>query len=358
MHPLNNQHDFLLQAVTDGMISFAERDKFLSWLCSFLSLQMRLSHISIALYDSTRDQFPIEYSTGTRRFPKNFLSLTEESPLVRWFQNQNYGPYFIRSPQHIITEQDFKMNGHNLTQEILGEMKRYHVSICAKIETRHNLAGYLLIGPREEAGSFTTQDLTFFQTLARNIAIEIEKEEYYDLSHFDPLTGLLNRHSLGKRFQECVLQTKQTKREFAIALLDIDNFKMINDRYGHLVGDQVLRVIGEILNSNIRQTDTAFRFGGEEFLLLLTESSRSGEPRDKNEFHFEIFQVLERLRNMIAVRAFRFEDNLVPVTVSVGLTFYGPEMLKHQDETLQESDQALYMSKHHGKNMISVFPYV
>src|SRR3989338_6978421 len=130
----------------------------------------------------------------------------------------------------------------NDSPKILSEMELYHVEVCAKIETQEKLVGYLLVGPRADGTLYNMDDINYFQAIANDIAIEIQKEEYMQGAHIDPLTGLLNRHSLTAKAENVMALTRGNHEMFALAMIDLDHFKNINDTHGHLVGDQVLRV--------------------------------------------------------------------------------------------------------------------
>ena len=358
--PNTSHHNSFLEFTSERMRGVSVGEDFMDWVAKYLVTHMKPMHVSIALYDSAKSTYPVKVSTGRRRIPLSLVALDRESLLVRWFQQEGLTPHFIRRSHRLITFQDFKVDPQPLSHLIMEEMKRHRVDVCAKIETPHRLAGYLLIGPREDEKPYTSEDLTFFQILANDIGVQIEKEEYYQLSHFDPLTGLLNRHSLPDKFQQMVRHVKILGGEFGVALIDIDNFKTINDKSGHLTGDQILRIVAEIIRSSVRRTDIAFRFGGDELLILFGMTSRDPSVMviESKEFHSGIYQALDRIRRKISERPLNCLGQQVPVTVSIGLSFFAHDTVKNHEELIQEADQALYASKRYGKNLISVYPYL
>jgi diguanylate cyclase (GGDEF)-like protein len=127
----------------------------------------------------------------------------------------------------------------------------------------------------------------------------------------------------------------------ALLLLDIDNFKVYNDTYGHLEGDKVLVKIGQIIQSCLRTMDTAFRYGGEEFTVILPETTAE-----------EANNVANRIRTAVEFENFFPEpENIVTVTISVGVTeYYNKESLS---AFIKRADQAMYLSKEKGRNAIS-----
>lgn len=155
----------------------------------------------------------------------------------------------------------------------------------------------------------------------------------------DKLTGLLNRHAGSHRLSEEYERVLRYGTPFAVILIDIDHFKEINDRYGHVTGDRVLKEIAGLLSSFIRKTDSAVRWGGEEFLLLLP-----GTNLDNS------FAMAQRLKSLLDGHAF-FEVH--HVTASFGVTTYMSGQAL--DDILQSVDKALYQAKQNGRNQVAVY---
>ena len=167
----------------------------------------------------------------------------------------------------------------------------------------------------------------------------VHKRELLALSRTDSLTGLLNhgawKDQLEIAFQRCIRQ----KQGAAIALIDIDHFKAINDTYGHVAGDIVLRQLSKMLKQNLRATDIAGRYGGDEFCVILPELPL-----------FNAAQAMEALRERFATLGYE-QNPALQVSLSIGLAAYDPA---HPDATrwLSEADQALYEAKASGRNRV------
>lgn len=158
---------------------------------------------------------------------------------------------------------------------------------------------------------------------------EMKERVYYDI-----LTGCCRRE-----FVEETLERLVTQVPCALVLVDLDDFKRINDTYGHLCGDCVLREIGKVLRNNIRKQDLAVRWGGDEFLVYLTRA-----PIDLAQ------RIGERLRSEIIKMSFMWEGEMVRVTASVGVCGVPP--IRSFEELLKAVDQALYQAKREGKNRV------
>jgi diguanylate cyclase len=160
----------------------------------------------------------------------------------------------------------------------------------------------------------------------------------------DPLTGLLNRKGLEAAIEQAILERPSEGAPLCLLMIDIDHFKRINDQYGHLLGDKVLRLVGATLSQSIKGRDTAGRYGGEEFAVLLPDTPLEGART-----------LADQIRMAIAAGRILRMDNRQPigqVTVSIGLTAY--RLGEEPAQLLQRADEALYQSKRSGRNCVTV----
>ena len=191
-------------------------------------------------------------------------------------------------------------------------------------------------------------NLTFFpdsgQTLVSVIDIterkRLETELRY-LSNHDPLTGLYNRRALRKQLTEELHRADRYKHALSVFMLDIDYFKPINDTLGHQAGDKILSSLAKMLESSVRITDYASRYGGEEFVVLLPETSLT-----------KATELAERLRIEIAEHSISIGDNKEHnITVSIGVSTY-PEHGDSGEDLLNAADSAMYTAKAAGRNCV------
>ena len=161
-----------------------------------------------------------------------------------------------------------------------------------------------------------------------------------ELSITDALTGLFNRRHFENTADREFLRAVRYKNDLTFAVVDIDFFKSINDTYGHLCGDQILKEVAFLLNDSFRKTDIVFRYGGEEFVIILTETNAQGDQIP-----------LERLREKVEKNNFKFKNQELKVTISVG---YAANLDDCEDATelFAFADEALYYAKEHGRNQI------
>jgi len=166
----------------------------------------------------------------------------------------------------------------------------------------------------------------------------LKKQAYYD-----PLTGLLNRRGFEKVFMENYNKRKASCLYFSILLLDVDRFKLVNDTYGHSVGDEVLKHIGEILSDVMRDSDVVARYGGEEFIFAVPCASKESAS-----------YIAERTRHLISTHNIAIEDTIINITISIGLYF---SMQEHMDleQAIKYADIALYEAKKTGRNKVVAY---
>ncbi|MDD2458979.1 MAG: diguanylate cyclase [Eubacteriales bacterium] len=172
---------------------------------------------------------------------------------------------------------------------------------------------------------------------------ELEKALAYarSLAKTDELTGLLNRREINALMDYEMIRAVRNQHEFSIILADIDFFKVINDTYGHLAGDQVLKEIARLMRENTREQDFIARWGGEEILLLLPETGAG-----------EATELAGRLRRVIADHPFGDSGQCYHLTMTFGIACHHPGMALN--DLLNKADQALYEGKGSGRNQVVI----
>jgi len=181
----------------------------------------------------------------------------------------------------------------------------------------------------------THLELKFTRDELKKALVELEK-----LATTDELTGISNRRNFSTLAEREFNLAKRQKRYFALLILDIDYFKKINDSHGHIAGDFVIKSVAQQCVSSIRQEDLCARWGGEEFIIFLSESMLE-----------DGIAVARRLRQDIEELSVAFESEKINVTVSIGVAVYNPED-KNVNQTIIRGDMALYQAKNSGRNRV------
>ncbi|MDD4895027.1 MAG: GGDEF domain-containing protein, partial [Candidatus Omnitrophica bacterium] len=200
-----------------------------------------------------------------------------------------------------------------------------------------------LIGNLAVAG-LQDEDQERFYILSQQFLLGIKRAVLYEgvqaLCIIDGLTNVFNRRYYLERFKEELERSIKFNYVFSCVMVDIDYFKTFNDRYGHIVGDAILRDLSRTIQDNIRQVDLLSRYGGEEFSIILSEA-------DKEAAHF----AAERIRKAIEEKDIKVYDEDLKVTVSIGVSTY-PTDGKDMETLIDNADSALYRAKQTGRNRV------
>ncbi|WP_083007494.1 sensor domain-containing protein [Halomonas sp. GT] len=164
------------------------------------------------------------------------------------------------------------------------------------------------------------------------------------LSDTDQLTGLPNRAALTKHLDQKIIDLQKNDMAFALAFVDLDGFKEVNDRYGHHMGDKILQLVAKRLASNLRSDDLIARFGGDEFVIFLNGRFSAGLVEES----------LSRLINKLS-EPFDIDSVLLKLSASIGVTLYPQSEEVEPDQLIRQADQAMYQAKVSGKNQICLF---
>ncbi|GAB3476511.1 diguanylate cyclase [Marinomonas epiphytica] len=169
---------------------------------------------------------------------------------------------------------------------------------------------------------------------------QLEKEQRF-LASYDGLTGLLSRNAFFTEFSKALRRANSVHDQLGVAIIDLDDFKKINDTYGHAAGDEVLMDFSNVLRQTLTKADLSGRIGGEEFAVVLPSNSIK-----------ECTEVFDKIRALSEESQIKHMDLMLNYTISVGFTFYKHPSDNGVSELLKQSDEALYKAKGAGKNRI------
>jgi diguanylate cyclase (GGDEF)-like protein/putative nucleotidyltransferase with HDIG domain len=189
--------------------------------------------------------------------------------------------------------------------------------------------------------AYSQRHIKLLEQLASQIAMPLENAQLYakaeEKARIDELTGLFNRRSLDEVIDSEISRHSRYGGTFSLAILDLDSFKAYNDSFGHLSGDTLLRQVGDIIRGTIRNSDQAFRYGGDEFAILLPQTDIDAG-----------LNVIERVRQKIAAA---FDSGEIPITASIGVASWPDDGISHTD-IIAAADVTLYRAKRSGGNQI------
>jgi two-component system cell cycle response regulator len=189
-------------------------------------------------------------------------------------------------------------------------------------------------------GDFIKVGRCIFKFLSGNNIENAYHEEIYRLTTIDGLTQIYNKRYFQETLEREIGRAQRYRRDLSLIMFDIDRFKQINDTYGHLAGDYVLKHLATVIKSRIRREDILARYGGEEFAIILPEID-----------HHNAMQFGDKIRRICERTPFKFEDTEIPVTVSVGVACLTTE-LQDAQAFVKLADDNLYAAKAAGRNQV------
>ena len=188
---------------------------------------------------------------------------------------------------------------------------------------------------------FSNEEISIVEFLASTLVFPLKNalmyEEALSKALTDELTGMGNKRALQSCLHRETERSIRRKQPLSTLIIDIDHFKKVNDTHGHRAGDAVLKQFGSLIQKNLRKTDLSFRYGGEEFVLILEETDKE-----------HALQTAERIRQAVQESNFAFEDLTIPLSASFGCATY--KLGETMDSFIERADQALYLAKNSGRN--------
>jgi diguanylate cyclase (GGDEF)-like protein len=230
----------------------------------------------------------------------------------------------------------------------IDEMTKWqtHSIICLPLKSKQRVLGVIQL-INVDMKHFGDHEILALQALADYAAIAIDNaravERIQELTITDDCTGLYNARHLYKTLEAEVYRSARFGYEFSVLFLDLDHFKKVNDTHGHLIGSKLLAEIGYSIKSHLRLIDYAFRYGGDEFVVLLPQTGKESA-----------LVVARRIRDVFRTALFCREENLnLNVRASMGVATY-PEDAKSAHEIIRQADEMMYMVKNSTRDNISV----
>ena len=203
-------------------------------------------------------------------------------------------------------------------------------------------ADYISKPIKVETAKLRIRNLIEREGLRKDVAEK--KTQLERLAHYDPLTGLPNRALLADRMSQAMMQSQRRGQRLAMAFLDLDGFKAINDTHGHAAGDQLLVTLAQRMKEALREGDTLARLGGDEFVAVLLDLDELDDTT----------LILNRLLTA-AAQPVLYGETMLQVSASLGVSFYPQAQMMDADQLMRQADQAMYQAKQAGKNCFRIF---
>ncbi len=327
----------------------AMRQKLTSLAADLASLG-KLPLMGKHLVDELRTIFELDSVTLLVADPKTGILLTLAT--TKTDLDENFGLSFLLSPDDAGVQMLRRANravaaapliqrSASLAQRLSG----FGVEVMVPVSSRGTVIGLLLLGPKVSGARYSAEELDLLNLFAHHVASVLENARLFASATFDSLTGLLRREAVLDLLERELQRAIRYDRPLTIGMADLDHFKEVNDRFGHLVGDTLLNRVAQSLQSGLRSTDAVGRYGGEEFLIVLPETDLVGARA-----------VAEKVRSTVErISIPGGKNGAIRVTVSIGLATLRPEPRQGAVSTatlIAEADRELFRAKANGRNRI------
>lgn len=300
-----------------------ELPELLETLCTLVPQSFPVDHVAVFLLDSD-NRLVLRREKGKLK-----CRVREGDPLP---EQPGYSDSALLTGQAIVAID---------LDEKLGCCENTKSEVCLPLISFGQKVG-LLICSSAEKGAFQKSDVQSLESMADIVATAIQNASYVEkvrmLANLDGLTGIFNRRSFEIEINDKIAEASRYGGGLALLMIDIDKFKSINDEFGHLLGDEVLRQVSTILKQNLRKVDLLCRYGGEEFVVIAPATTGQNA-----------IGLADKLRKSIA--QFPFPGIPRPVTISAGVADY-PAHGESRDDLVRSADAALYRAKQQGRNRV------
>jgi len=196
-----------------------------------------------------------------------------------------------------------------------------------------------------EINAFDEHDQQMLEMLSSHAQLALENAhlfaEVQRMAITDGLTGLHNRFYFDQQLSLEFDRTRRYERSLGMAIIDPDNFKGVNDKFGHPAGDAVLVMFAELIKNSARKSDIVARYGGDEFVIILPETNLAGT-----------LSLAEKIRDAVKTHTFRYQDHNIRFTTSIGVAATSGQDISDPDNLTKRADQALYQAKRRGGNQV------
>lgn len=325
-----------LDALYDTMSDITgnlERDSVLKAIVERMVALMRATHGMIALYDSAQNNLRIHYSIGMDRDYSGIRIALGEGVIGR----------VALTRQPLVVYDYHRWEGQSPVFHTLPSSNVLAVPLLAGDE----LIGALSAGDFDTRRTFTEDDVRLLGMFAQQATIAIKNARLFaEVQHLaitDPLMGIYNRRYFLSAAVREYERARRHAHALAVLIADLDDFKQINDRYGHLIGDQVLQAVSGVFRRELRSIDVLARYGGEEIIMMLPETDCDG-----------VIRVVERLQSRLMNPVIKGPDEIY-ITASFGAAINQRTTASDVEALIAYADQALLHAKQHGKNRLVIW---
>ncbi|MCX7846141.1 MAG: diguanylate cyclase, partial [Dictyoglomaceae bacterium] len=330
-----------ISASLQGAYLFEEREKY------EMELERNINELSILNEIGSSITSSIELNVIFNLISKQISKLFEFSAFYLVLCNGTCGEKFdilvkniqdekekLSKSEKLLILQAIKNKTHILKKNIKGRTKSL---LCIPLISGNKSIGVIILKHKERE-IFSEKSINLLTTVSNFVSIAIENARLFDetkkLATIDPLTGLLNRRALEEIFNKEIMRIQRYKHPISVIVIDVDDFKLFNDTFGHAFGDQVLKEFSNLLKKSCRKVDFVGRYGGDEFAIILPETSREGAEK-----------LAQRIFNNLKEKSITTPTNeKIPIKISLGIASY-PMDTEDPEKLFTIADTTMYKAK-------------
>jgi len=319
----------LLLNFTNKMSHVLDMDELAEYMLTLITKGLHAKEASLFLTDNNDSDFFPRYTVPIEGNRSSGIRLAKDSPITTWLSKEDHP--LNREQIDIIPQMK------SLWQKERDELGKSQIELFFPIKNKGTLIGVLAVGKKRHGTRYRSEDVDLVMTMTSQAGVVIENAQLYAAAKMrantDELTGLFNHRYFHERLEEEISRGLRFGTVFSLVFLDLDLFKVYNDTHGHLAGDEILRHLGKSLSGALRNTDMAFRYGGDEFAVILPATDTTNA-----------YKVAERIRK-------RVEQGMharhVQLTCSLGIATWPADGVM-RDALIQSADSSLYHAKRWG----------
>jgi diguanylate cyclase (GGDEF)-like protein/putative nucleotidyltransferase with HDIG domain len=333
-HRSSYAHKQVLLTFSSKIVNELELAAVANEMLTTLSRSLRLTNAELLFRDD--GHFITQFTYPKSKLDsQDVLKLSRDSTIAIWLAKED-------KPLNLAELDDIPGLKEALAEE-KAEVSDNRLSLLLPIKSQENMIGILALGNRQSGNIFYPEDIDFAASIAKQASIVIENAQLYaqakERANIDELTGLYNHRHFHQRLDEEIARSSRFGDVFSLIIIDLDFFKSYNDIHGHLYGDNILKRVGSVIRNNCRTLDVSARYGGDEFAVILPETSID-----------LALKVAERLRSSM-------ESDVnykgMTVTCSIGVASWPTDGVMKED-LIHSADSALYFAKTLGRNRTCV----
>ncbi len=331
-----DQEVTIFHDVAKALTSSLDLDSILQTIMEKMAEFFRPDTWSLLMVDDERDELYFAIAVG---------SAAEALKNVRLKVGEGIAGWVAKNGERLVVPD--VMNDPRFAKRI-DEMTKWETRsiICVPLRSKHRVLGVIQL-VNVDMQNFSDREEFFLQSLCDYAAIAIENarsvEKIQELTITDDCTGLYNARHLYKTLETEVYRSARFGYEFTVLFIDLDHFKQVNDTHGHLIGSKLLAEIGYLIKAQLRLIDYAFRYGGDEFVILLPQTAKDAA-----------LVVARRLRDTLRTTLFCQEEGLnLNVRASIGVATY-PHDAKTPHDVIRQADEMMYLVKNTTRDNIGI----